>query len=114
VSAAHVVNSYTVTGITATTPTDTAGSTASVVNNPFTGWDYVEGTGLLKQFVFTYLDETDADQSLLQADSTISVWTTMAIPNAEPANVNTAEFVLVGAVQMTVAATSAIALALLF
>ena len=87
----------------------------AVVDNPFTSWDNIEGTGLKTQFVFTYLDETDADQSLLQADSEISVWTTTEVnPSTAGTNVNTAAFVLVGAVQMTVAATSAIALALLF
>jgi len=65
--------------------------------------------------MFSFLDESDADQALLQADHEGSVWTTLAVgPASAGANVNTAAFVFVGAVQLTVAATSAIALALLF
>ena len=81
--------------------------------NAFEGWSGLPLTNLKSQAMFTFLDGTDADQSEIQAGSLVSVWATKALSGGS-ANVNTAAFELVGAVQMTVAATSAIALALLF
>jgi len=81
--------------------------------NAFEGWSGLPLTNLKSQAMFSFLDGTDADQSEIQAGSLVSVWTTEALEGGS-ANVNTAAFELVGAVQMTVAATSAIALALLF
>jgi len=81
--------------------------------NAFEGWSGLPLTNLKSQAMFTFLDGTDADQSEIQAGSLVSVWATEALEGGS-ANVNTAAFELVGAVQMTVAATSAIALALLF
>jgi hypothetical protein len=87
--------------------------TDDVTNNAFEGWSGLPLTNLKSQAMFSFLDETDADQSAIQAGSLVSVWATEALEGGS-ANVNTAAFELVGAVQMTVAATSAIALALLF
>jgi len=115
VTAVNTLEFYTVTAVTAATPV-TTGATAGDSDNPFDGWSGEPAVSLKAQFMFSFLDETDEDQSLLQADYEGSVWTTLAVMPATgtPANVNTAAFVFVGAVQLTVAATSAIALALLF
>jgi hypothetical protein len=114
-TAAHVLAAYTV----AATPTAAlplaAGATAIDEDNAFTGWNGAPGTGLKTQFMYSFLDSTDDTESTMQDGSTVSVWTTLEVgPATANANVNTAAFVLVGAVQLTVAATSAIALALLF
>jgi len=93
-------------------PTD-ADYDEDVVDNAFEGWSGLPLTNLKSQAMFSFLDGTDADQSEIQAGSLVSVWATEALVGGS-ANVNTAAFELVSAVQMTVAATSAIALALLF
>jgi len=111
----NTIAAYDVTGtVAAGTPLDEA-CTAIDDDNQFGGWSGVNGTALKEQFMFAFLDEADEGQALLQADHEGSVWTTLEVgPAAAGANVNTAAFVFVGAVQLTVAATSAIALALLF
>jgi len=114
-ASANVLGAYDVTAVTVATP---VGTGADVIDedNQFGGWSGVPGTTRKAQFMFAFLDEADEDQALLQAEHEGSVWTTLAVMPATgtPANVNTAAFVFVGAVQLTVAATSAIALALLF
>ena len=112
---ANAIVAYDVTGTVAAGTPLAAACTAIDEDNQFGGWSGVPGTTLKAQFMFAFLDEADADQALLQADHEGSVWTTLAVgPTGAGANVNTAAFVFVGAVQLTVAATSAIALALLF
>jgi hypothetical protein len=109
----NVLYAATVDAVAEDAPASSDDVTDDVVDNAFEGWSGLPLTNLKSQAMFSFLDGTDADQSEIQAGSLVSVWTTESIWGGS-ANVNTAAFELVGAVQMTVAATSAIALALLF
>jgi len=87
------------------------------VIDPFGGWSGKPQDSLKTQFMFSFLDETDENQAFYQDGYKVNVWTGFednALGVTEECYVNTPAFELVGAVQMTVAATSAIAFVLLF
>jgi len=62
-----------------------------------------------------HLLRNGAERSALDLDSDVSIWTTLEVGPVSPnKNVNTSLFTLASAVQLTFAATSVIAIAVLF
>lgn len=95
-------------------PASTADVTTADAADPFTAWghaDVTDTTMAKAQFATYFQDSTNT--VYLEAGDTEDVWITEG-STAAGTNVNSADFVLVGAVNLTVAATSAIIASLLF
>ena len=102
---------------TSTVAIAAAHPTASEDGNPvaatdaFKGWSFKAALSTAKaQFAFYFQDATDT--VYYEAGSTASVW--FGVGSAGAANVETTAFEFVGAAQLTVAASAAIVVALLF
>jgi hypothetical protein len=95
-------------------PASTADVTTADATDPFTDWghaDVTDSTMAKAQFATYFQDSTNT--VYFEAGDTEDVWITEGSTTAGT-NINTPDFVLVGAVNLTVAATSAIIASLLF
>ena len=112
-TANNVLKYYTSSVALATGAPVVAGAgTMTAAENAFVGWSFKPVASTLKnQFAFYFQDATDT--VYYEAGSTASVWFGIGAV-ASPANVETAAFEFVGAAQLTVAASAAIVVALLF
>ena len=112
-TAANVLKYYTSTvAIAAANPVVAEAGTKTTADNAFVGWSFKPVASTTKaQFAFFFQDATDT--VYYEAGDTASVWFGIG-GVASAANVNTAAFEFVGAAQLTVAASAAIVVALLF
>ena len=98
--------------IAAAHPTASEDGTPVAATDAFVGWSFKAALSTAKaQFAFYFQDATDT--VYYEAGDTASVWFGIGAVSGA-ANVETAAFEFVGAAQLTVAASAAIVVALLF
>jgi len=106
----NVIESAIVDEVSATAPLDTDAADLEAAVDGFAAWGADAGaTG--EQFAFSFFE--DEDDFYFEAEDVISIWATAGAVASAAGNVETAEFVLVGAASLT-AATSVIVASLLF
>jgi len=99
---------------TATAPAATTDVVVAAALDGFNAWSgapVTDATMKKAQFAFFFQDTTDT--TYFEAGDTEDIWLTEGC-TAAGANIDSADFILVGAVNLTVAATSAIIASLLF
>jgi hypothetical protein len=109
-SAASVVKHVALTAdASATLP---SGSTLVASTDAFAAWSFKSVTGFLEQTAF-YFQDSD-DDFYLEAEDTDDLWSTKGTVATVAGNIETADFVFVGAASLVAASASIIVASLLF
>lgn len=98
----------------ATVPTDGTDVTLATANNGFTGWSGTKVTDTTMKTAQTlFRFQKTGDLPYYEDQDTVDVWATLGSSTVPTANVQTANFVLVSGISLTVAASSVILTSLL-